>query len=152
VWLVNRDDKATLRPNVAAVGAGVDDAAASSSSTSVDPMGSVGAQYLDGTAAPADATSAVTPMVGTADGHVIATATAVFRRNVTADHTCLYSGVPAGSRVTVVNVDNSRSMTCATTPRPPDQPRDELVMSAAAFAAIADPSSAPIDIEIKLRP
>jgi hypothetical protein len=54
-----------------------------------------------------------------------------------------------GSRVTVVNVDNNRSIQCTTALRPMDQPQDELVMSAAAFAEIADPSAAPIDVEIR---
>jgi hypothetical protein len=151
VWLVNRSDHASVRPNVAAVGAAVDDAASTTPTTAFDPMGSVGAQYLDGTAAPADDRHAPTPAFGTADGPVVATATAIFRRSVTNDHICLFSGVHGGSRVTVVNVDNNRSMTCTTQMRAQGQPAGELVMSANAFAGIADPSSAPIDVAIKLR-
>jgi hypothetical protein len=149
VWLANQGDEGSPRPNVAAVGAAVDDASRPTTHTSVDPMGTVGPQFLDGTAAPADRPQAVAPVVGGADGHVVATATAIFRRNVTDDHRCLFNGVPVGSRVTVVNVDNARSIQCTTVLRPMDQPQDELVMSAAAFAEIADPSAAPIDVEIR---
>jgi hypothetical protein len=145
---VNQRDTASPRPNVAAVGAAVDDAAHPVTHTSIDPMGTVGPQFLDGTAAPADRPDAVTPVVGASDGRVVATGTAIFRRKLTGG-TCLFNGVPVGSRVTVVNVDNNRSIQCTTALRPMDQPQDELVMSAAAFAEIADPSSAPIDVEIR---
>jgi hypothetical protein len=148
VWLVNQRDPASPRPNVAAVGAAVDDAALQVAHTPIDPMGTVGPQYLDGTAAPADRPEPVAPVVGTADDRVVATATAIFRRKVTGG-TCLFNGVPVGSRVRVVNVDNDRSIRCTTVLRPMDQPQDELVMSAAAFAEIADPSAAPIDVEIR---
>ena len=151
VWLANRDDSASLRPNVAAVGAPVADGESSSAPPStVDPMGNVQAQYLDGAVpAPPETVGPVTPAIGTADGHVVATATAIFRRSVTNDRTCLYNGVAVGSRITVLNVDNDRSMTCTTVLRPMDQPQTELVMSADAFASIADPSEAPIAVEIR---
>ncbi len=146
---MNQRDDASPRPNVAAVGAAVDAASDSITHTSIDAMGTVGPQFLDGTAAPADRPDTVAPVVGLADGRVIATATAIFRRKVTDRHTCLFNGVPVGSHVTVVNVDNDRSITCTTALRPMDQPQRELVMSAAAFAEIADPSAAPIDVEIR---
>jgi hypothetical protein len=145
---VNQRDSASPRPNVAAVGAAVDDASHPTTHTSVDPMGTVGPQFLDGTAAPADRPDAVAPVVGTSDDRVVATATAIFRRKVPGG-TCLFNGVPVGSHVRVVNVDNDRWIRCTTVLRPMDQPQDELVMSAAAFAEIADPSAAPIDVEIR---
>jgi hypothetical protein len=151
VWLANRDDSASPRPNVAAVGAPLADGEPSSAPPStVDPMGTVDAQYLDG-AVPAPPVTAgpITPAVGTADGRVVATATAIFRRSVTSNTTCLFNGVEVGSHITVVNVDNDRSMTCTTGLRPMDQPQNELVMSADAFATIADPSEAPIVVEIR---
>jgi hypothetical protein len=146
---VNQRDAASPRPNVAAVGAAVDGASRPTTRTSIDPMGTVGPQFLDGTAAPADRPEAVAPVVGATDGRVVATGTAIFRRKVTDRRTCLFNGVPEGSRVTVVNVDNDRSVTCTTARRPTGEPQDELVMSAAAFEEIADPSAAPIDVEIR---
>jgi hypothetical protein len=145
---VNQRDTGSPRPNVAAVGAAVDDAARPVTRAPVDPMGTVGPQFLDGTAAPADRPEAVSPVFGASDGRAVATATAIFRRKV-GGGTCLFNGVPVGSHVTVVNVDNNRSIRCTTALRPPDQPQGELVMSAAAFAEIADPSAAPIDVEIR---
>ena len=125
VWLANRDDAASPRPNVAAAGAAVaDGAAASVPPVSIDPMGTVDAQYLDGAVpAPPATAGPITPVIGTAEGHVVATATAVFRRSVTSNGTCLYNGVTVGSRITVVNVDNDRSITCTTALRPMDQPQ-----------------------------
>jgi hypothetical protein len=148
VWLVNQRDSASPRPNVAAVGLAAEGGAPSSSLAPVDPMGDVRPQYLDGTAV-AERPAPATPVVGTSEGRVVATATAIFRRAITDRRTCAFSGVPSGSRITVVNVDNNRSIECMTVLRPMNQPPHELVMSAAAFAEIADPASAPIDVEIR---
>ena len=154
IWLVNRDDDASARPNVAAVGAAVDRGAVggadSAAPATFDPMGTAAPQYLDGTATPDVSTTApAPPAVGTAGEQVVAAATAIFRRAVRDDRTCLYNGVEPGSRITVVNVDNALSITCIAGQRPADQPPDELVMSAGSFARIADPSTAPIDVEIR---
>jgi hypothetical protein len=148
VWLVNQDDDGTARPNVAAVGLAPGDAAAATTEATIDPMGEITPRFLhaEDTAAAAAPVSAV---VGTGEGVTVATATAIFRRSVRDTRTCVFSGVPSGSHVTVVNVANDRSVECWTTLRPIDQPQDELVMSAAAFAEIADPTTAPIHVEIR---
>ena len=148
VWLVNQSDDTTTRPNVAAVGLAAGEVAGPTTVEAIDPMGDVAPQYLDGTAV-AEQPAPVSAAVGTSPGHVLATTSAVFRRAVTDTRTCLYSGVPSGTRITVVNVDNNHAVDCWTTLRPMDQSQVELVMSAAAFAEIADPTSAPIDIEIR---
>jgi hypothetical protein len=149
VWLVNQDDAATTRPNVAAVGLAPGEAGATTTAETIDPMGDVAPRFLDAQPAPAAAPTPVAAVVGTGRGVTIATATAIFRRSVRDTRTCVFSGVPSGSHVTVVNVANDRSVDCWTTLRPIDQPQDELVMSAAAFAAIADPTTAPIHVEIR---
>ena len=147
---MNRDADASARPNVAAVGAPLDGGAASTAPATFDPMGTAAPQYLDGTATPDASTTVPVPAaVGTSGDRLVATATAIFRRSVTNNRTCLFSGVAQGELITVVNVDNDLSVQCFVAPRPPDQPQGELVMSAAAFAAIADPSTAPIDVEIR---
>ena len=152
VWLVNRDDDASARPNVAAVGAALGDATASTTPTTIDPMGDAGPQFLDGTSSRAQqAPAPVTAVIGSREGRLVGTATALFRRAVGDPSTCVYSGVPSGSRIIVVNVANDRSVECWTTLRSIDEPQDEVVMSAAAFAAIADPTTAPIHVEIRLR-
>ena len=151
VWLVNRDDETSRRPNVAAVGAAVEDGAAVATPHVIDPMGDVSPQFLAAAAPPATATGPVAPIVGTGEGPVLAVASAIFRRSVRDTATCLYSGVPSGTHVLVVNVANDRSVDCWTALRRPGEPRDELVMSATAFAAIADPTAAPIHVEIRQR-
>lgn len=152
VWLVNREDDASGRPSVAAVGPDVGEATGSTTPQTVDPMGDVAPQFLNavGTVAAAPA-GPVTPVIGTGEGAVLATGSAIFRRSVTDAKTCLYSGLPRGTHIVVVNVANDRSADCWTAPRPMDQPQDELVMSAAGFAAIADPTAAPIHVEIRER-
>lgn len=152
VWLVNRDDDTSTRPNVAAVGAAVADAAVPVTRVTLDPMGDVNPQYLDAPApATAPALTLSAPVVGDGDGVAVAAVTAIFRRSIGDAETCIYSGVPDGSQIVVVNVANDRSVECWTTLRPIDEPQRELVMSAAAFAAIADPTAAPIHVEIRLR-
>ena len=54
----------------------------------------------------------------------------------------------SGSRITVVNLDNNRSMTCTTVLAPGDAV-GELVMSTSTFAGIADLTDAPISVEIR---
>jgi hypothetical protein len=116
----------------------------------IDPMGTVAPRFL-GAAAPTAAAPAgpVSPAVGTGEGTVLASGTAIFRRAVSDRKTCMFSGVPSGSHIVVVNVANDRSTDCWTALRPISAPRDELVMSPTAFAAIADPTAAPIHVEIR---
>jgi len=149
VWLVNRQDVASsTRPNVAAVGPAVDAVAATRTPALVDPMGDVDPQFLRGAGSGPAAPQPVVAVVGPGKGPVAATATAIFRRSIGDRGTCVYSGVPGGSRILVVNVANNRSVSCWTALRPADEPQDEVVMSAAAFGEIADLSSAPIHVEI----
>jgi hypothetical protein len=151
VWLVNRDETAT-RPSVAAVGLAPGEAAASTTTETIDPMGSVAPGFLGVAGAPRPAAPPAAPVIGSGAGVTLATATAIFRRSVSDPRTCLFSGVPAGSHVTVMNVANHRTTDCWTALRPPNQPQGELVMSPAAFAAIADPTTAPIHVEIRSTP
>jgi hypothetical protein len=150
VWLVNREDDGSVRPNVAAVGAAVGDVhEATTTPVMIDPMGTVAPQFLGAAAAGAAPAGPVAPAVGTGDGTVLASGTAIFRRSVRDAKTCVFSGVPSGTHVVVVNVANDRSTDCWTALRPMDAPQDEMVMSAAAFATIADPTAAPIHVEIR---
>ena len=149
VWLVNRDDPAT-GPNVAAVGLPAEDAAPSTTldPAAVDPMGDVGAKYLEGDAA-IEAPGTVPIAIGTSDERVVANAHAVFRRSVGAVDACRYGGIAPGELITVVNVDNGRSTECWTNPPHPDAPADEVVMHPDLFLQIADLMNAPVDVEIR---
>ena len=148
LWLVNQDDSGA-GPNVAAVGLAAENGGtgATGAATPADPMGDVDARYLAG--------SPLTPSpehveiaVGSTEDVLVATARATYRRSVRAD-TCAFSGVGAGERITVVNVDNGRSIECRTVLRSPDAPAGELVMHPDRFLQIADLTSAPIDVEIR---
>ena len=148
VWLVNQDDEGS-RPNVAAVGLAAENGAADTASTTPpDPMGEVDARYLAGTSLPPPPQPA-SVAVGSTDQVVVATAQAIYRRSVGRVDSCQYNGVRAGQLITVVNVDNGRSIECWTTVRPPDGPADELVMHPDRFIHIADLTSAPINVEIR---
>jgi len=150
VWLVNRDDERSVRPNVAAVGAAVGDVTDSTTPATIDPMGDVEPEFMGRPhVAAAVPVAPVVPVIGTGDGAVLATGTAIFRRAIRDPKTCAFSGVPGGSHVVVVNVANDRSTDCWTALRPPEQPQDEMVMSAATFATIADPTAAPIHVEVR---
>ncbi len=141
----------STRPNVAAVGLPADDGGTippSADTGPVDPMGDVDARYLRPADLPVVGAGTATIAVGTSPDVLVAVAKATYRSGV-GWHTCVYSGVEAGSTVRVVNVDNDRSIECTTRLRPIDQPQDELVMTSEQFAEIADLTSAPIDVEIR---
>lgn len=150
VWLVNQDDDGT-RPNVAAVGLAAEDGGAGDAAaptTPPDPMGDVDARYLAGTPLPPPPEH-VSIAVGSTDDVLVATAQAIYRRSVGRADTCEFSGVESGELITVVNVDNGRSIECWTALRPADAPASELVMHPDRFIEIADLTSAPIDVEIR---
>ncbi|MET0146225.1 MAG: hypothetical protein ABW328_15800 [Ilumatobacteraceae bacterium] len=153
VWLVNRSESGATssRPNVAAVGLPTEDAATSADApvtVPADPMGEVGARYLEPAEVPAGPRDAAAIVVGTSPDVLVATARATYRSSV-GWRTCAFSGVDSGSTVRVVNVDNGRSTQCTTRLRPMTEPQDELVMPPDLFAEIADLTSAPIDIEVR---
>ena len=75
------------------------------------------------------------------------TARATFRSSVPTN-TCIVPGVTTGSRVTVVNLANNRSVTC-TSILPPGDSTGNVVLPTTAFAAIADLTDAPVSVEIR---
>ncbi len=149
VWLINRDEAGTTRPNVAAVGlpAGASPSTPSVG-TSIDPMGTVEPLYLSEDDSP-DAAPVPSVAVGSSEDRLVATGTAIYRRQVGGTGTCLFNGAGVGELVTVVNVANGRSVQCRTSPRQPGAPANELVLHPDAFRTIADLTSAPIDVEIR---
>ena len=60
---------------------------------------------------------------------------------------CQVKDAPFGSRVTVTNLDNSRSMTCTASVSPAGI-LDSVVVHVDAFLSIADLADAPVPVEI----
>lgn len=151
IWLANRDDgdRSSSRPNVAAVGIdpGEADRSTAVAAEGFDPMGDVGAMYLE----PVDVThppETLAVAVGTHPEEVVGPAKATYSRNVGVD-VCVYDGTSAGVWVTVVNVANGRSIRCTTSYSTGGDRVDVLVMSQSDFLKLADPTAAPIHVEIR---
>ncbi len=155
LWWANTSENSSA-PNLAVAGidAGVDvgvDASTDDGNVAavVEPAASddeAPPVFLDGptSAAGAGLSQIAVPTRPLIDG---ITAKATFRSNV-AEGTCIAPGVTSGTQVTVVNLDNNRSMTCSTILAPGSAP-GQLVMHTSAFATIADLTDAPISVEIR---
>jgi hypothetical protein len=147
IWLANRDEGSSTRPNVAAVGIDPgradDDAGAAAA---FDPMGTTGAAYLDPVATHSPPANAI--VIGTTADDAIAVARASYRRSAVVFDTCQFNGLPGGEEVTVVNVANGRSTRC-TIVHKIGLARGELLLSQGRFQRIAELTSAPIHVQIR---
>ncbi len=155
LWWANTSENSAA-PNLAVAGidaevdVGADPSAGAGNATAiVDPAAGIDEAppvFLDGptSAAGASQSAIAVPARPLIDR---ITAKATFRSSVSRG-TCIVPGVTSGSHVTVVNLDNNRSMTC-TTVLSPSSAAGELVMHTSAFATIADLTDAPISVEIR---
>jgi hypothetical protein len=146
LWYANTTDNSSA-PSLAV--AGIDpgvDASERESSTPVVDDDIVAPVYLEG---PSSAAGAGQPEIAIPARPLVdgITAKATFRGNLS-DGTCIVAGLTSGTRITVVNLDNNRSVTCTTVLAPGSQ-SDVLVMRTSAFATIADLTDAPISVEIR---
>jgi hypothetical protein len=148
LWWANTSERSSTSPNLAVAGIdpGVDAPTVTSAPAGTEGLDDVAPVFLEGPASAAGAgqSEIAIPAKPLIDG-VIGTAT--FRSNVT-DGTCIVAGITSGSKVTVVNLANNRSVSCTTMLAPGNLPGD-LVMSTNAFAGIADLTDAPISVEIR---
>lgn len=150
LWLANTSDNSAA-PNLAVAGIdpGVDTAQAASDPNAAhdadDAPGDVAPVYLEGPASAAGASQSpiAIPAKPLLDRF---TAKATFRSTVP-DGACIVGGLTIGSVITVVNLDNNRSVTCTTILAPGDHPGG-VVMHTSSFAGIADLTDAPISVEI----
>lgn len=112
-----------------------------------DPDGSVAPVFLDG---PAGAAGASQPKIAVPAAPALERirAAASYRRSTPARSICLVPGVVNGQTVTVVNLDNNRSVRC-TTALIEGAAGDEIVLHTDLFAEIADLTDAPIPVEIR---
>jgi len=148
LWWANQDDDSGA-PTVASVGVAVGDAA---SDTNDDAPGSDDAAtvnepvFLDG------------PSTGNGGAADIAVPAAPARDPIAGLATyssvignidkCFAKGITTGTRITVVNLDNNRSIECVATLAPAIQ-RDDLVMHTRAYLELADLTDAPIPVEMR---
>lgn len=156
VWLANQDGVVgtTGRPNLAAVGlpagSGTDEPT-SVTAAPIDPMGEVEPLYLS-TTPPRPPSEPVEVAFGGGDDELVARARATYRsavgRAANGDLACWYNGIAGGELITVVNPANGRSIECWTVLRPNDA-GDEVVVNSSVFEQLADPTDAPVHVEIR---
>lgn len=155
LWFANQPDSGA--PNVATAGIAVGDGSAGDADTATETdTGRTSASdaetgaapvFLDGPTAQVGAGVAeiAVPIAPTAERVTI---DATFRSNVVAAGICRVPGLGNGQQITVVNLDNNRSITC-TTSLTPAGASPELVMHPDLFSQIADLTDAPIPVEIR---
>jgi hypothetical protein len=148
IWLANRSEDSSTRPNVAAVGLDPGQADGEGGADEApDLLGTSGAAYLEPVSVTADA-DPVEIHVGTTPDDPVATARASYRRTSVIFDTCEFNGLPSGQQVTVVNVANGRSTTC-TIVHEEGLGDNELLLSQGRFQRIAELVAAPIHVEIR---
>ncbi len=146
-FLLNRDDPAgsadvTLAPGQTLP---VDAAALTTLRPDVtSPLGTAPAGFLEGSTVPESnepARIAIPLLVES-----IKTA-ATFSSDIPSPQRCIVPGVPFNSTVTVTNLDNSRRVQCLANVAVLD-PDGDVVLATDTFLQIADPTDAPVPVEI----
>ncbi len=140
LWWANQSGA----PNVATAGIVVVDKSATAPTADT---GDVAPVFLDG---PSGQVGAGLSEIAIPTAPAIAgiTTTATFRSTLGSASACMMPGMASGQQVTVVNLDNNRSVTC-TAILAPASAADQLVMASELFAELADPTDAPIPVEIR---
>lgn len=148
LWWANVSAESTS-PNVAAAGVPIESGAAPGASPTTaggasDEPGATDPVFLAGPSGNTDGSQRViaVPAQPAVEGF---TAVATFRSSMATSGTCIVAGVPSGSTVTVINLDNGRSVSCRTVLGPDDT---GVVLDTAAFSELADLTDAPIAVEI----
>ncbi|TFH19931.1 MAG: hypothetical protein E4H05_03490 [Acidimicrobiales bacterium] len=144
LWWANQSNSSA--PNVATAGLAVADQTATSA-TNDGGARDVAPVFLEG---PSGQVGAGLGQIAVPAPPAIAriTTTATFRSTLGSPSACMVPGVSSGQRVTVVNLDNNRSITC-TAILAPTGAAGQLVMASELFAEIADLTDAPIPVEIR---
>ncbi len=115
--------------------------------TSGDELGATPPVFLEGPSAKVGAgLSEIAVPAAPAIARVSTTAT--FRNDISNRDTCVVPGLLDAATVTIVSLDNGRSVTCATS-FVPGALGDQIVLSRHAFAQLADLTDAPIPVEIR---
>jgi hypothetical protein len=147
LWWANQSDSGA--PNVATAGIAVADqsSASETNETNASQIGDVAPVFLDG---PSGQVGAGLGEIAVPAAPEIAriTTTATFRSTLGSPTACMVPGIGNGQQVTVVNLDNNRSITC-TAILAPTGAASQLVLASELFAEIADLTDAPIPVEIR---
>jgi hypothetical protein len=153
LWWANQSDGAGA-PNVAAVGVGVGEAdGAPATDTTIGQsllptmslLEDTSPVFLDG---PASSGAGVAEVAVPAPPAVARITTKATFRSTVAGNTCIVPGVVNGTKVTIVNLNNNRSVSCVATLAPAGT-RDEVVLHTTAFSELADLTDAPIWVELR---
>lgn len=144
LWLANRPDSGA--PSVAVAGLAVDPTGDSENAPLADDRPGNAPVFFDGPSSQVGAGLAeiAVPAAPTAER---TTARASFRSDVPVG-ICQSDMIGNGQSITVVNLDNNRSITC-TTVLTPTSVSGELVMHPDVFSRIADLTDTPIPVEIR---
>ncbi len=162
LWWANRDDPST-RPNTGSVGVdvgGTVNGEPTEPDTVVTVESTIGKSnlpseptvldqppiFLDGPASAAGGVSEIAIPNPDALETIITRAT---YGTVAGPETCLARNITSGQLITVINLDNSRSITCRVSLAPATQ-LDDLVVHVDQFKTLADLTDAPIPVQIRL--
>jgi hypothetical protein len=148
LWLTSRNDEVGA-PNVATANVAISPEAGSTNNRTPgigDPMGSPGAAYLDGAPAATSPGTILIAIPSEAPGTSVS-GTASYRSSLVSEGVCQVKDAPFGARVTVTNLNNSRSVRCTASVSPAGI-LDSVVMHTDAFLVIADLADAPVPVEI----
>lgn len=144
LFLVNRDDESATAPPVTVIGSPTTSTTAPSRPTATDVMGTAPVDPLNdpqppGADDPATIAIPVLPQSVTGEG--------TFSRAIALSTGCYAPEVPYNRRITVTNLDNSKSVDCINNvggTRPPEA----VVLHPDAFVQIADLTDAPVPVQI----
>lgn len=112
---------------------------------SEDPLGDPGLAQFDRTVTTPPNGGAV---IAVPDSNSAFRGTASFDYDIEANDLCFARGAPIGMFVSIINLDNSRSTTCIAAFTLDDNSPD-VVMHPDRFAAIGDPTDAPLTVEYR---
>lgn len=119
-------------------------ASSSTSSEGTDPMGTISVGYLQGTVVP---NTADPPTIAIPRPQEVNAGLASFSYEIETASECRVKVAPNGVRVTVTNLDNSRSVQCVNSLIAVEQPH-EVMLSSGSFQLIADLTDAPVHVEV----
>jgi hypothetical protein len=113
-------------------------------SDETDPLGTISVGYLQGTVVP---NTADPPTIAIPRPQEVNAGLASFSYDIEIASECRVLLAPNGVRVTVTNLDNSRSVQCVNSLINAEQPH-EVMLSSGSFVLIADLTDAPVHVEV----